>query len=284
MSISILRRLSCSSRPATRGRSGFGPRPSRAARAITASSGRVLERIGHELNIDWDEAADRAHLRRAAGGRDGLSGLARADPVPGAQRAPAKQRGRADRDAARHALHVGGRGRDRARPARRRLGRERHRRPADRDRGHAVVVGRHRQPVPAESGAGADVAPGPLAHAGDRGRGRAARGRPSPAVEGLSDRARPALPVARLGRARQPLRHRGRDDSPGQLPSPRRPARGRGDRLPARPRVDHPRGLGAGGPRRLRRAREPTRMVGRRRRAADHPRGDRHGPMAARRS
>ena len=61
----------------------------------------------------------------------------------------------------------------------------------------------HRPPVPAEPGAGPDVAAGPLAAAGASRARRAARGRPSPAVEGLPDRARPALPVARLGRDRR---------------------------------------------------------------------------------
>ena len=64
------------------------------------------------------------------------------------------------------------------------------RRPAHRDRDHAVVAGRDRRALPAESGAGADVARGALAQAGGRGRGRAPRGRPSAAVEGLPARAR----------------------------------------------------------------------------------------------
>ena len=65
---------------------------------------------------------------------------------------------------------------------------------------------------------------GALAQAGDRRRGRAARGRPSTAVEGLSDRTRPALSMARLGGAHLLHGLRGRDDAPGQLRTKLEPA------------------------------------------------------------
>ena len=179
--------------------------------------GRLLERLGADLAIAWDEATAGHHVRGASGRRARLPRLARPDPRRRvAQRAPAEQRGRPGRDTTRYALHVRRRDRHVPRPARRRLAGVRRRRSARRDRDHAVVAGRDRRAIPAEPGADADVARGPLAPAGGRGRGASASTRSIGSCR-RPTRLEPSLPypwhawaeLDRVPRDRRP------DDPPG---------------------------------------------------------------------
>ena len=168
------------------------------------------------------------HVRRAAGGRDGLPRLARPDPRPGAQRAPAQQRGRppgtppGTRYTFEGAVATALGPRDEA------WLETRHRRPTRRDRDHAVVVRRDRRPLPAESGPRAHVAPGPLAHA-RRSRARPTCSRTSIDCSRRPIRSSPTSPIPWHAWAELVAfsRHRGRDDPAGQRPlaSSNRPSR-----------------------------------------------------------
>ena len=194
--------------------------------------GRVLERLGAEVGIDWTDGDGASTFVDRPGRRALLPRLARPAARPGAGRAfaAASEPCRSGMPP-RHPLHHRGGARDRPRSARRGLARGGHRRPARGPRHHAVVGRRDRRPIPAQPRPRADVARGPLAGAGDGGRGRSLRRGPSTAVARLPDGPGARRSLACLGGVDCAARHQRPDGAPGRRP--------RDDRARARPPVGY---------------------------------------------